>query len=210
MVPTKSDLRSIHAQAAVVRTLVEEMRRDPAAGDDESRLHAQAMEESARLVSQIRELSQRASDRASSSPPESPTSWRDPVRRRPRVLVVEDDDATREALVRWLAVEYDVVVARDGYEGLRQALAQTPDVILADVWMPRMDGIQMARRILESAGPGAAPVIFLTGQGEPETVAAAISAGGVGYLIKPVDLGLLDDELRTTLRAQSSRSAQSP
>ncbi len=121
---------------------------------------------------------------------------------RPLVLVVEDDESTRSALVSWLRHEYDVIAARDGLEGLRMATTHQPrpDVILADVWMPLLDGVSMVRRLKEIDSLRRVPVIFLTGQTSPQSMVAGISAGARAYLPKPIDLDVLDRKLRSALR----------
>lgn len=118
---------------------------------------------------------------------------------RQRVLVVDDEEPTRRALAGWLSYEYEVATACDGIEGLEQALVQTPDAVIADVWMPRLDGVAMVRRMKEVERLRHVPVLFLTGQTSPTSVIAGISAGARAYLPKPVDLDVLDRKLRLAL-----------
>jgi len=122
---------------------------------------------------------------------------------RARILVVDDDDTTRTALEHWLAYEYDVVAAADGIEGLELATTRAPDVIVTDVWMPRLDGVSMVRRMKEIEGLRRVPVIFLTGQTSPASFVAGISAGARAYLPKPIDLDVLDRKVRSALRARA-------
>jgi CheY-like chemotaxis protein len=119
------------------------------------------------------------------------------------LLLVDDEDATRSALARWFERDYDVAIARDGNEGLAAATAFPPDVIIADVWMPRLDGIEMISRIRGIAPLAGIPVVFLTGQTGSESVAACLSAGAVSYLSKPVDLDLLEREVIAALATRS-------
>ncbi len=119
---------------------------------------------------------------------------------RARILVVEDEENTRLALARWLSYEYDVVTASDGVEGLRIAtMQQAPDLVLADVWMPHLDGVSMVRRMKGVESLRRVPVIFLTGQTSPPSVIAGIAAGARAYLTKPIDLDVLDRKLRSAL-----------
>ncbi len=120
---------------------------------------------------------------------------------RPRILIVEDDANTRKALVGWLAQDYDVVAAADGVEGLEIATTQQPppDLILADVWMPRLDGVEMVKRIKRVESLRRIPAIFLTGQTSPVSVMAGLSAGARAYLPKPIDLEVLDRKVRSAL-----------
>jgi len=124
-----------------------------------------------------------------------------PPAARPRILVIDDDESTRSALAQWLSYEYDVVTAKDGIDGLEAATVMTrPDVILADVWMPRLDGVTMIRRIKAIEALRRVPVIFLTGQTSVHSVVAGIAAGAWAYLPKPVNLDVLDLKLRSALR----------
>jgi DNA-binding response OmpR family regulator len=124
---------------------------------------------------------------------------------RPRILVVEDEDGTRNALAGWLVHEYDVVVARDGCEGLDVASAQRPDIVLTDVWMPRLDGIEMVKQMKGIDSLRRVPVIFLTGQTSPRSMIDGIAAGARAYLPKPIDLDVLDRKLRSALRVRAAR-----
>ncbi|HTQ45108.1 MAG TPA: response regulator transcription factor [Polyangiaceae bacterium] len=121
---------------------------------------------------------------------------------RARILIVEDDANTRTALVRWLEHEYDVIAASDGLEGLEIATTQDPppDLILADVWMPRVDGVEMVTRIKRIEALRRIPAIFLTGQTSPVSMMAGLSAGARAYLPKPIDLDVLDHKVRSALR----------
>jgi DNA-binding response OmpR family regulator len=119
---------------------------------------------------------------------------------RPRILIVEDDPNTLSALTRWLEYEYEVVAARDGLEGLEAAAKEPrPDVILADVWMPRLDGVGMVSQLKKIDGLRRIPVILLSGETSLTNVIAGISAGARAYLHKPVDLTVLDRKVRSAL-----------
>src|ERR1019366_9265519 len=107
--------------------------------------------------------------------------------------------STLKALAGWLSHEYDVVTAGDGIEGLAHAVASTPDVIVADVWMPRLDGVEMVRRMKQIETLRRVPVLFLTGQTTPASVMAGFPAGARAPLSKPVDLDLLDRKVRSAL-----------
>jgi DNA-binding NarL/FixJ family response regulator len=102
----------------------------------------------------------------------------------PRVLLVDDHTLLRQGLRR--AVEeagFDVVgEAGDGEEALRLAVALSPDLVLMDVTMPVMDGIEATRRLRHSTPE--ARVVILTMHGEEETISEALRAGAVAYLLK--------------------------
>jgi CheY-like chemotaxis protein len=196
-------LRAAHAQAAVVRTLAAEMQRQQTGGAETESLRAQALEESARLIAAVERL---AGSRRDTLPPGAggqPSIERSNAdgRRWPRVLVVEDDYDTRAAIARGLAPEYEVVVAANGIEGLKAASETKFDAIVADIAMPQMDGITMVAEVRRKSAPAVVPVVFLTAETMPERVVDSFSAGATSYLVKPIDLDVLDGELRHALRA---------
>jgi len=123
-------------------------------------------------------------------------------RPKPRVLLVEDDEGTRLALEAWLGQRYEVVSARNGLEGIEKATAPDapPDVVIADVWMPVLDGVEMVVRMKRIESLRRVPVIFLTAHTAPAGVIAGIQAGARAYLHKPVSLDTLDRKLRSALR----------
>ncbi|HXG76185.1 MAG TPA: response regulator [Gaiellaceae bacterium] len=101
-----------------------------------------------------------------------------------RVLIAEDETIIRLDLKGLLeSAGYEVCAeARDGEEAVALARETAPDVALLDVKMPRLDGIDAARRILEERP---IPIVMVTAYGEAELVARAVEAGVFGYLVKP-------------------------
>jgi response regulator NasT len=121
----------------------------------------------------------------------------------PRVLVCEDEGLTALRLQRVLkTLGYDVVgEARDGEEAVRQAVRLRPDVILMDVNMPKMDGIQALERIMSQCPT---TVLMLTAYSEQELVQRAQTAGASGYLVKPV----VNEQLRPAISIGMARFEQ--
>lgn len=102
-----------------------------------------------------------------------------------RVVVAEDEPAWRSVLQKTLKLMTEcelVAVCKDGKEALDACLADPPDVLLTDVSMPRMDGIELIRRVLKQEKDVA--VVILTSHEEDETVFDAFRAGALGYLLK--------------------------
>jgi len=118
---------------------------------------------------------------------------------RRRILVVDDDDGTRRAIAILLSEEYEVTTAADGIEGLEVATRNVPDLVIADVWMPRADGVVMVRRMKQIDALRHVPVIFLTGQTSVQSMVAGISAGAWAYLPKPIDPDILERKVRGAL-----------
>lgn len=104
-----------------------------------------------------------------------------------RVLLVDDEDLVRRGFTMIFSVEADLDVvgeARDGAEAVELVRSLRPDVVLMDVRMPRMDGIEATRRILEE---GPATVLMLTTFDDEENVLASLQAGAAGFLLKNTD-----------------------
>jgi len=101
-----------------------------------------------------------------------------------RVLIAEDETIIRLDLKGLLErAGFDVCAeARDGIEAVELARSERPDVAVLDVKMPRLDGIEAARRILDERP---IPIVMVTAYGERELVARAVEAGVFGYLVKP-------------------------
>jgi DNA-binding NarL/FixJ family response regulator len=119
-----------------------------------------------------------------------------------RILLAEDDTLLRRSLAELLQLEPDfrlVGQAATGAEAVAEAERTRPDVVLMDLQMPQMDGIEATRR-LKAARPET-EVVILTKFGDDENVFAAIKAGAIGYLLK--DAGL--DEIRASIRAAHQR-----
>jgi two-component system response regulator MprA len=113
--------------------------------------------------------------------------------------VVEDDPSVRESLRRSLAFNgYQVALATDGVDGLAALDRERPDVVVLDVMMPRMDGLETCRR-MRAAGIDL-PVLMLTARDEVSDRVAGLDAGADDYLPKPFALEELLARLRALLR----------
>ena len=101
-----------------------------------------------------------------------------------RILLADDNEATAAAVTRFLEDEKFRVVAvvRDGNELLKEAGSLLPDVVIADILMPEMNGLDATARLKETNC--ATKVVILTAHEEPEFVQAAIAAGACGYVLK--------------------------
>jgi two-component system response regulator MprA len=118
---------------------------------------------------------------------------------KPRVLVVDDDKAVRESLRRSLEFNgYEVALATDGAEALAGIGASDPDVVIMDVMMPRLDGIE-ATRALRSARNDV-PILVLTARDAVGDRVEGLDAGADDYLTKPFALQELLARLRALLR----------
>lgn len=141
-------------------------------------------------------ISDVVNDRASEMSKDSP---------RPLVLVVEDHADTREMLR--LVVEslgYCAMEAADGEEAVRFVEGITPDLILMDTSLPKIDGLLATERIRKLKSTSKVTIIFLSGHAEAQSRAVALAAGGDDYFVKPVNLGELELALRKYLTIASA------
>ena len=116
-----------------------------------------------------------------------------------RILVVDDEPAVQSALSRALSLEhYDVARAADGLEALERLGATPYEAIVLDIAMPRMDGLELCRRL--RAGGDSTPVLMLTARGEVDDRVAGLDAGADDYLVKPFALRELLARIRALLR----------
>ena len=109
-----------------------------------------------------------------------------------RILVVDDVAVNREILRRWLERRgFKVVEACDGVEALEVLDSEAVDLILLDIMMPRMGGVDVVRAIRSSPRVSALPIIMVSAKSMNEDVSQCIEAGANAYIMKPVDFKLM-------------------
>jgi serine phosphatase RsbU (regulator of sigma subunit) len=123
------------------------------------------------------------------------------VRTPPLILIVEDNPESLDILrVRLTANNYEVITAPDGEAGLAMAREKQPDLILLDIMMPKMDGIEVCRRLKEDPSLPFMPIIMVTARADSKDVVAGLEAGGDEYLTKPLDHAALVARVKSMLR----------
>lgn len=118
---------------------------------------------------------------------------------RPLALVVDDNADVREYVAHLLGGEYDVRQAADGKEGLGMALKTVPDLIVCDVKMPVMDGLEMCRRVKAETATSHVPVILLTSNAQENQRAEGYDCGADAYITKPFSSKVLLSRVRNLL-----------
>lgn len=127
---------------------------------------------------------------------------------RPNILVIEDDPGIRRLLQRGLTFEgFDVGVAEDGPAGLDAALTGAPDLILLDVMLPGLSGLNVVRALREQGRD--TPVILLTARTYPEHQIDGFSAGADDYVTKPFTMDVLTARVRAHLRRRAQDTPES-
>lgn len=137
---------------------------------------------------------------------------------RPKLLIVEDQEDVREFIAQCLKQDFELLLAGDGVQGLALARQALPDIIVSDVMMPLMDGIEFVRLLQDMPETFGIPTILLSARGSEETQLQGLQAGAVEYLTKPFSPALLRarvqrllgfrlrlrEQLRTELTAQTA------
>jgi DNA-binding response OmpR family regulator len=127
--------------------------------------------------------------------------------RDPRVLVVEDDEEIAQVLQRSLRLEgYEVRVAADGEAALDQSAAFNPDLVILDLGLPKLDGMEVARRLRAADD---VPILMLTARDALEARVEGLDAGADDYLVKPFERQELLARLRALLRRRPPRGSAS-
>ena len=117
-----------------------------------------------------------------------------------RILVVDDDPDIVETVEFFLnESDYQVFVAKNGKEALEQTKTKRPDLVLLDVMMPEMNGLEACRKLKGNPNTNPIPIIMLTALGKKQDVVDAIDAGANAYIVKPFNLQDLFERIETIL-----------
>ena len=122
---------------------------------------------------------------------------------KPRILVIEDERALIEVLEYNLKKEgYEVLTASDGQDGLRRAQAQLPDLVVLDLMLPVMEGLEVCRQLRGSARTKDIPVLMLTARSEEVDEIVGFQMGADDYVTKPFKVKPLMQRIKALLRRQ--------
>jgi DNA-binding response OmpR family regulator len=130
------------------------------------------------------------------------------VGRRLRVLVVEDEVDLQELLRFNLERDgYEVLIAGSGEQAVRLVTEEKPDLVLLDLMLPRMDGLDVCRRVKSDGNVSHIPIIIVTAKGEDADVVAGLELGADDYITKPFSPRILMARVRAVLRRQADVGA---
>ena len=126
------------------------------------------------------------------------------MRTPPRILIVDDNPMNVDILQTRLASHgYETITAGDGEEALAIAREKQPDLILLDIMMPKMDGMEVCRQLKRDPTLPFMPIILVTAKSESKDIVAGLEAGGDEYLTKPVDQAALVARVKSMLRMKA-------
>jgi len=140
-----------------------------------------------------------------------PTIWHEPagpnraknrqaaVKGAPKILLIEDNPEMRYFICRHLKKKCRVIEATDGMAGLQSATQHLPDLVITDIMMPVLDGLELIKRLKEDDLTNHIPILVITAKGSTEAKIAGLELGAVDYLIKPFDLKELLIRVRNLL-----------
>ena len=118
-----------------------------------------------------------------------------------RVLFVDDEEQIRKLLSTWLARHgYEVTVANDGWEALKAIRAKAPDLVITDVNMPNMNGLELTRRMRTDHRTARIPVIMLSARKQADDVLSGYAEGADEYIPKPVEMAVLAAKVEVLIR----------
>ena len=117
------------------------------------------------------------------------------------ILIADDNEANRDILARRLEAHgYKLIMASDGEQALAAARSMLPDLILLDIMMPKMDGLEVCRQLKADKSLPFIPIILVTALTDSKEIVAGLDAGGDEYVTKPIDQAALVARVRSTLR----------
>ncbi len=120
---------------------------------------------------------------------------------RPRILIIEDERGLTDVLQYNLQREgYDTIIAHDGQEGLRKAQMQLPDLIILDLMLPTMDGLEVCRELRGGERTRHVPILMLTAKAEETDQVVGFTMGADDYVTKPFGIKVLMQRIKALLR----------
>jgi len=127
-----------------------------------------------------------------------------------KILVVEDNQINMYLSCRILKSSgYEVIEARNGEEGVELAIKEKPDLIIMDIQLPGIDGLETTKRIRKSKANGKVPIIALTSYAMAGDRKKALKAGCTGYIEKPINPEIFMDEIKKFLGVKDEKSNSS-
>jgi two-component system, chemotaxis family, chemotaxis protein CheY len=123
-----------------------------------------------------------------------------------KILVIEDDDALSWVISRILSSEYEIIVIKNGLEAMAWLTSgNVPDLIVSDLHMPQLNGIELLKFLQHSGIYKEIPVIILSGDEDPEMMKQCRNLGAVKYILKPFGPELLMQDVEHAMKVKSTK-----
>ena len=117
-----------------------------------------------------------------------------------KILIIEDDISTSQFLSYTMEHEgYQAIIALDGIDGLKKALAEKPDLIILDIMLPGLDGFELCHRLRAYPATADMPVLILSAKAQDADKSAAFKVGANYYIVKPADPANIVDAVKNIL-----------
>ena len=127
-----------------------------------------------------------------------------------KILIVDDDATTRKLLGLYLKAKgYEVAYADNGLDGIEKMAREDPNLIISDLNMPYMDGIEFVKTVRADPSHQEIPILMVTTEADPEERERAMSIGVNGYLIKPVTAEVVTQNIRHILKNMFAQGGSS-
>lgn len=127
---------------------------------------------------------------------------------RKKILIVDDNEDSRDLVTKVLKQsDYQIVQAVDGEEALTKVASEKPDLILMDRSLPKMDGLEVAKRLKSNAATNKIPIVAMTAHAMRGDREKALAAGCEGYIPKPINVRTLAEQIRLYLENPGGSSA---
>ena len=119
-----------------------------------------------------------------------------------KILIADDISTNRVILTQTLSAlgDYDVIEAVNGKEAITQFNKEKPDLILMDIMMPDMDGMEATTAIKKNMGEDYVPIIFITALSSEDSLVTALASGGDDFITKPFNVEVLESKINVHLR----------
>ncbi len=126
-----------------------------------------------------------------------------------KILIIDDEEGFRFFVKTNLELrgDYEVIAASGGEEGIRLAEEHKPDLVLLDILMPGIDGLETLNRLKENKNTKSTPVIMLTAKSDDETRIKALYLRNDGYVIKPFEIAALEEKIEEVLYKNGPQAA---
>lgn len=118
-----------------------------------------------------------------------------------KILIVEDNDVDRKVIEKALG-KYQLILSNNAEDGLNQAREEKPDLIVLDMNLPGMDGVEMCKVLKDEPDLKEVPVVFLTSEDNPTLMVEAFESDAENYLTKPINSTVLSSQVKAILEEQ--------